>query len=53
MIPFIGIVFRFLRIAAAVILFLASLILPIRSIVCVSQKRAVDIPVIGYLRFIK
>lgn len=53
MIPFIGVVFRFLRIAAAVILFLASLILPIRSIVCVSQKRAVDVPVIGYLRFIK
>ena len=53
MIPFIGIVFDILTVIVCIALFLASLILPIRSIVCVSQRRAVDVPVIGYLRFIK
>ena len=53
MIPFIGIVFKILRIAAAVVIFLASLVFPIRSMVCVHQRRAVDIPIIGHMRLIK
>jgi hypothetical protein len=53
LIPLIGIVFTILKIAVAIAFFLVIFIFAIRAGRFAAKGRAVDLPIIGYLRFIK
>lgn len=53
LIPIIGLIFTVIKVAVRILISIAVLFFAIRSGIFAGKRRAVDIPFIGYLRFIK